>query len=404
MNTIKISPYEAGDFYRELIAAHGSPLLVLDGYTVRRQVLALQRALPEVDIYYAVKSLPHPAMVRLMANMGAGFDIASSGEIELLRNLPLSQRRAIHTHPIKRDKDIRDALRFGCTTFVVDNPDELTKFISYRHRVGLLLRVSFRSVAAVVDLSKKFGCAVEDVPGLLELAAQLGIHVKGLSFHVGSQCRDGAEQVKAIHACNTLIRQHYDTGAAPLSILDIGGGFPVAYDGGDVDIERYCAPIREALSDLPTHVSVIAEPGRHISGPAMTCVTTVIGRAIRSGMRWYYLDDGVYGSFSGQIFDHVRYPLEIFSDDMPRAAGVLAGPTCDSIDLIAEDIELPELRLGDVIVGHMMGAYTAASATEFNSLKKANILVINDDGVSEPAVPFLYDPDLVSRNMPPLNG
>lgn len=404
MNTVKMSPVEAGGGYRELIAAHGSPLLILDSQTVRGQVLNLRRALPEVDLYYAVKSLPHPAMVRLMASMGVGFDIASSGEIELLRDLSQFQRQMIHTHPIKRDQDIRDALRFGCTTFVVDNPDELTKFLPYRHRVGLLLRVSFRSAAAVVDLSKKFGCAVEDVPGLLALATQLGVYVKGLSFHVGSQCRDGAEQVKAIHACNTLIRQHHDTGAAPLSILDIGGGFPVAYDEGDVDIERYCAPIRDALSALPPHVSVIAEPGRYISGPSMTCVTTVIGRAIRSGMRWYYMDDGVYGSFSGQIFDHVRYPLEIFSDDKSYAAGVLAGPTCDSIDLIAEDIELPELRIGDVIVGHMMGAYTAASATEFNSLKKANILVINEDGVSEPAVPLLCDSDPVSRNMHPLNG
>jgi len=122
---------------------------------------------------------------------------------------------------------------------------------------------------------------------------------------------------------------------------------------------------------------VIAEPGRFISGPAMTCIATVIGKAVRSGLRWYYLDEGVYSAFSGQIFDHVRYPLEIFSDDERRSRGVLAGPTCDSIDLVAEDVLLPELQLGDLVVGHMMGAYTAATATQFNSLPKTKIVVVN---------------------------
>jgi ornithine decarboxylase len=123
---------------------------------------------------------------------------------------------------------------------------------------------------------------------------------------------------------------------------------------------------------------VIAEPGRFISGPSMTCVATVIGRALRNGLHWYYLDDGVYGSFSGQIYDHMRYPLEIYSDDQRRYTSVLAGPTCDSIDLIAEDIQLPQLNLGDLVVGRMMGAYTSASASDFNMLRRAKVVVVND--------------------------
>ena len=104
----------------------------------------------------------------------------------------------------------------------------------------------------------------------------------------------------------------------------------------------------------------------------------MIGKAVREGLHWYYLDDGVYGSFSGQIYDHMRYPLEIFSNDMRRLPSVLAGPTCDSIDIIAEDVPLPELQIGDLVAGHMMGAYTAASATDFNMLKKARFVVLND--------------------------
>lgn len=378
MNTLRCDSHAKGGFYRSLVREYGSPLLILDADTVRGQYLLLKQALPGARIYYAIKSLPHPAILRLLAGMGAGFDLASSGEIELIRDRRIPARHTIHSHPIKRDSDIRDGLRYGCTTYVVDNTDELLKFLPYKHRVGLFIRISFRSESAVVDLSKKFGCSLKEAGDLLTMAAKLGIHIKGLSFHVGSQCADARQQVEAVHACNTIIRRHHDTGAAPLSTLDIGGGFPVSYDGGNVDIDGYCAPIRKALAALPAYVNVIAEPGRFISGPSVSCVSTVIGKALRSGRYWYYLDDGVYGSFSGQIYDHVRYPLEIFSDDERRFPSVLAGPTCDSIDLISEDVQLPELHLGDLVAGHMMGAYTAASASDFNLLKKAKFVVLND--------------------------
>ncbi len=377
MNPVLKSASRQAQPYRELVKAHGSPLLVLDTATVRALFLVLQRVLPGVAFYYAVKSLPFPGILGCLADMGSGFDLASSGEVRRMQALKISPRRTIYTHPIKHDEDIRTALRFGCTTFVVDNTDELLKFRPYRRRVGLLVRLCFRSPAAVVDLSRKFGCSAAEAGKLLSLAAGLGIHVKGLCFHVGSQCRDAHRQVEAIDACHTLIRQHHATGAAPISMLDIGGGFPIAYDGAEVDLNAYCAPIRDALARLPVHVRVIAEPGRIISGPAMTSITTVIGKARREGLNWYYLDDGVYGAFSGQIYDHMRYPLEVFSDTQKKWPSVLAGPTCDSIDIIAENVDLPEMQIGDLVVGHKMGAYTAASATDFNLLKKAKIVVLD---------------------------
>jgi ornithine decarboxylase len=207
------------------------------------------------------------------------------------------------------------------------------------------------------------------------MANKMGLHIKGLCFHVGSQCDDAEMQVEAIHACNTIIRQHHDTAATPISLLDIGGGFPIAYDFGHVDIDSYCQPIRHALSQLPSYVSVIAEPGRFISAPAVHSIASVVGKAVRNGIHWYYLDEGVYGAYSGQMFDHMKYPLEIFSDSADRYSSVLAGPTCDSIDIIAEDLGLPEMRVGDLVVGHQMGAYTAASATRFNSVPETKFVV-----------------------------
>jgi ornithine decarboxylase len=324
-----------------------------------------------------LKPLPHAAVVSCLRDEGAFFDLATTGEVELVKAQGIAPERCIHTHPIKRDSDIRDALRFGVTTFVVDNPDEVRKFVRYRRRAEVLIRVSFRSPSAVVDLSKKFGCEPSAVLGMIELARRLGIRVRGLSFHVGSQATDSAKYVEAIRACTNIIAEALLAGLPALDVLDIGGGFPVAYNDAVPVIDEFCAPIREALAKLPSHVRIIAEPGRFISAPSAMAISTVMGKAKRDGRWWYYLDDGLYGSYSGQLFDHAKYPVEALRDG-ERYPSVLAGPTCDSIDVIDDNIQLPELDVGDLIVGRMMGAYTWASATDFNFFKRARVVVINE--------------------------
>ena len=378
MDRLAIQPHDAGDYYRQLIARHGAPLLLLDCDQLVKQYRQLEQALPGIELYYAIKSLPHPAAIRTLIGLGAGFDIASTGEIELLRGQRTLPRSTIHTHPIKRDTDIRDALRFGCTTFVVDNIYELEKFVPYRHRIGLLLRVSFPNPDAPVDLSRKFGCQPDEVEILIQKAAQLGLHIKGLSFHAGSQCPTPDNHVYAIDKCRELMDRALSQTGKLLSILDIGGGFPVEYVGPVMDTDAFCEPVRQALSKLPEHVRVIAEPGRFLSAPAMTAISSVTGKARRGDSTWYYLDDGVYGSYSGQLFDHATYPLMVFSDHPHRENAVLAGPTCDSIDVIAEDLQLPPMTMGDLVIGRQMGAYTSASATDFNLLARATTIVINE--------------------------
>jgi len=365
----------------QLAREHGTPVLVLDCDVLRSQFHALQDALPQVEFYYAVKAFPHASIVRTLDQCGAAFDIASTGETELLRSLYINPRKSVHTHPIKKDRDIRDAMRFGCTTFVVDNIEEVKKFRKYRNRVALLLRVSFRSADAIVDLSRKFGCSPEEVPVLLRRAEDMGIRVKGLSFHVGSQSQKPDAHVGAIRRCGALIAEWDKYSSIPMSILDIGGGFPVDYklDGtGDVDIDAYCATIRDALASVPEDVHIIAEPGRFLVGPAATAIASVVGKAERGGQLWYYLDDGVYNSYSGRIYDHARYPIRTLKQGELKSC-VLAGPTCDSIDVIEENFPLPELEIGDLVIGEVMGAYTAATATEFNSLPKSKIVVLNEN-------------------------
>jgi ornithine decarboxylase len=370
-----VAPYTR-EALEALVARHGTPLFVIDCAEVRAAYARLRAALPGVELYYALKPLPEPAVVTTLKDIGAGFDIASSGEIELVRSQGVAAARCIHTHPIKRDADIRDALRFGIRTFVADNADELGKFIRHRQRVEVLLRVAFRAPHAVVDLSRKFGCDPQQVPELVALAARLGVRISGLSFHVGSQVGSPATYVEAIRTCALLLSAPPPAGTAPLGVLDIGGGFPVGYLEPAPPIDAFAAPIRAALAQLPPHVRVLAEPGRYIAAPAAICISAVVGRAQRDGRWWYYLDDGVYGSFSGQLYDHACYPLESLKDG-PREPSVLAGPTCDSIDVVREHIELPLLEAGDLVVGRMMGAYTRACSTDFNFLRKARVIAVN---------------------------
>jgi ornithine decarboxylase len=370
------APYDAESLER-LLGRFGSPLLVIDCDVIRQQHAALAAALPGVDLHYALKPLPDIDVVRTLEALGCGFDLATSGEVELVRRAGVDPARCIHTHPIKRDRDIRDALDFGVRTFVVDNPDELGKFHAYASRVELLVRVSFRSPAAVVDLSRKFGCDPEAAPGLIAQAREAGIRVAGLSFHVGSQSRTPDTKVRAIEVCAGILRRAA-SGLSTPPVLDIGGGFPIDYLEPATPIAAFCEPIRDALQGVPEGTRIIAEPGRFICGPAGTVLTTVMGRAWRDGRWWYYLDDGLYGSFSGQLYDHARYPVAPLRDKAgPRFHSVLAGPTCDSIDVVREDVELPELAAGDVIVGRQMGAYTVASATDFNFFPRARVVVVN---------------------------
>jgi ornithine decarboxylase len=371
-----IDPFKDTEI-RRLVREFGSPLLILDCERVRMQFRKLHKALPGVDLHYALKPMPHPAVVQTVLDLGGFLDLATTGEVQLVSRLGVPPERCIHTHPIKRDADIRNALHHGVQVFVADNPDEVRKFKPYADKAELLLRVSFRSPGAVCDLSRKFGCDPEDLLDLARLAGALGIEVRGLSFHVGSQVPDAAKHVEAIDRCGELLAQARREKLGALDTLDIGGGFPIAYRQPAMDIRTFCAPIRAALGKLPRRVRVIAEPGRFIVGASAIGVASVMGRAQREGHWWYYLDDGLYGSYSGQMYDHAKYPVETLRNSAQRFPSVLAGPTCDSIDVIAENLLLPHLREGDLIVGRAMGAYTWASATEFNFFPKATVVSVN---------------------------
>ena len=363
---------------KNILSSHEvrTPVLILSRSRIRKNLDALSRALPGVGIHYAIKSNSHPAVLEEVARSGHRFDVASFREVQLALEAGGHASEMIHSHPVKMIHEIENAIRIGVTNFVIDNPDEIEKFIPYAGRVKLLIRVKVENSSAVVNLSYKFGCRPEEVLDLAGRIIDRGIEFFGLAFHVGSQCLDNGIYIKMADMAGELIRALGSRGIET-RLLDIGGGFPVLYTETVPNISGFCRPIRKALkNNIPSHIDIICEPGRFISATAVTLVASVIGKSVRSGRPWYFLDDGLYGSFSGRIYDHCRYQV-VTNRNTTWKRSVLAGPTCDSFDVIYKDIILPPLETGDILVFPAMGAYCSVSASQFNCLRKAEYIVID---------------------------
>jgi ornithine decarboxylase len=362
---------------RELMGVNNiaTPFLVLSRSAIRHNLSRLAAALPGVGVRYAVKSNSHPAILEEIKKAGHGFDVASYREFLMSAEAGAGARDVIHSHPIKPVREIRQAVDSGIELFVVDNPDEVAKFTPFSGRVKLLIRLKAEGSAAVVNLSYKFGCTIDEAYRLARTIRDKGLDFYGLTFHSGSQCLSPDVYVGTIRTASNLI-ERLDRDGFDTRMLDIGGGFPVPYTEKVTPIEKFCRPIAAALTErIDPAIEVICEPGRYISATAVTLAASVIGKSIRSGRPWYFLDDGVYGSFSGRVYDHCKYSI-LTNRNTTWKRSVLAGPTCDSFDVIYRDIILPPLEIGDILLFPAMGAYSSVSASAFNSLRKAEYVVI----------------------------
>ncbi|MCB1604182.1 MAG: type III PLP-dependent enzyme [Gammaproteobacteria bacterium] len=376
----KISTVFSGDDEKQqllgLAKTHGTPLFVIRENKLIKQYQAIKKALPNVTMHYAIKALADKNVLKSLNSQGCSFDIATNGEIELLKECDIKANKCIHTHPIKKHEDIQGALDYGCNIFVVDNMIELEKFSAYKDVAEIIIRIKFSNHSAVVDLGKKFGCEIHDLELMIEKANELGIKVVGLSFHIGSQTVFPTAHGEAVKHSIQLLKKFNQV---DWKILDIGGGFPIEYDSSVLDIYSYCEPVREALKLVPKNIRVIAEPGRYLVGPIAQHVISIVGKSKRDDKVWYYADDGLYGAFSGQLFDHAKYPLTVLNDNYDNDVhypSVVAGPTCDSIDVIDEEIMLPDLQVGDLLLAEQIGAYSVASSTEFNLCKRPKTVFI----------------------------
>lgn len=368
-----------------LAREHGTPLFIIDHAELRRNLAQFNEHLPRVQPYFAVKANANPEIIETLYKAGASFDVASIQEFMLVhenfKHLPEKERQAfiwdkiIYSHPIKANDTLRELNPYN-PLVTYDNFEEIKKVKKHAPNVGMLLRLKVPNTGAMVELSSKFGADPGEAVDLIEAAEKEGIKVEGLSFHVGSQTTNFQNYVQALNMAAEVFKEAKLRGFSNMNVLDIGGGFPAPYNS-DVQPFEHLAKILNSEFDRHFEgIELIAEPGRFLVATACTLVAEVIGKAKRDGRRCYYINDGIYHTYSGVLLDHCHYPIKAFKGGETEICAVF-GPTCDALDTISLAEELPDLELGDLVYSENMGAYTHASSTNFNGFPPANVLHLN---------------------------
>jgi ornithine decarboxylase len=364
---------------------HGTPVVVIDHDIIRKNYFEFKKHLPKVQAYYAVKANPAPEIVRTLYKTGASFDVASLPEFMLvyenIRRLPPEVQqdfiwdKIIYANPTKPKETLLALDRYK-PLVTYDNLNELKKIKRYAPHAGVVLRLRVPNTGSMVELSNKFGCDPGEAVDLVQAAFEMDLVVEGLSFHVGSQCTNFENFVQALNMAAAVMKESRSRGHE-IKILDIGGGFPAHYNKHVRPFGQLARKINAEIGRLfPQDIEILAEPGRFLAATAATSVARIIGKAVRDGKTCYYIDDSVYHTFSGIIFDHCQYPLKAFKSGKTEICAVF-GQTCDGLDTISQSEELPDLEIEDLVYAENIGAYSNASATWFNGFPPAKVVHLN---------------------------
>ena len=368
---------------QKLAKQHGTPLFVIDHDALRKAYCEFRRHLPRVQAYYAVKANPDPMIVRTLFEEGASFDVASMPEFKIvhenIKHLPAKQRqdwiwdKIIYANPTKPTDTLEELNQYKpLVTF--DNREEIYKIKKHAPNAGLALRLKVPNTGAMVELSSKFGASPGETVDLILEADRVGLTVEGISFHVGSQTTNFENYVQALNLTANIFKEAQDRGYTKMNLLDIGGGFPAPYDASVRPFRELAKVINTEIERLfPKNIQVLAEPGRVLAAVCGYAVSSVIGKAVRDGKTCYYIDDGVYHTYSGVIFDHCKYPVKAFKKG-PTSICSVFGPTCDALDVVSMAENLPDLERGDLVYSVNIGAYSHASATYFNGFPPAKVV------------------------------
>lgn len=360
-----------------LAAEYGSPLLVLSLEQVKQNYELLKKYMPRVAVHYAIKANPHPEILRVMKEMGSCFDVASDGEIRTLHDMGVEGERLIYANPVKTGVGLRACNECGVHKMTFDSASEIAKIQAACPGTTVLLRLRIDNSSAHVDLNKKFGAARENALDLMLKAKEAGLDMAGIAFHVGSQTVSAEPYLHALDIARELFEEAKAAGLE-LRIIDIGGGFPIPEPKVKFNLPEMLQQINARLDEDFPNIEIWSEPGRYICGTAVNLITSVIGVTERGGQPWYFLDEGLYGTFSGVIFDQWDFKLISFKEGEERVAATFAGPSCDSLDIMFRGRMTAPLEVGDLLLVPACGAYTSASATTFNGFSRARFVIWED--------------------------
>jgi ornithine decarboxylase len=357
-----------------------TPFLELETSVVGERLAALAAALPGAAIHYAVKANPHPDVLSAVVAAGANFDVASPTEVRACLDAGAAPDDLLFSNPVKRRDHIAEVAALGVSVFVVDSPAEVHKVVAAAPGTAVVCRLVTSGDGSDWPLSRKYGCSVRQAVEILRLAADLGLDPAGVSFHVGSQQRDPNAWRAPIAAAATVIDRLRRHGLQPW-LLDLGGGFPAQHEGEILPLAAYGQAIEDQLrrSFGDNRPRVLLEPGRAVVGDAGAIVSSVVGVVERGGTRWVYLDVGVFTGLVETLDEAIRYRIETSADGGPTGPCVLAGPTCDSADVLYQvtPVQLPlALAEGDIVRLESAGAYTSCYSTVgFNGFDALPVVV-----------------------------
>lgn len=408
-----LHPAAAAQIQRH-IAASGTTdaFFVVDTSAVARRFALWRALLPRVRPYYAVKCNPDAQLVHTLARLGAGFDCASKAEIRAVLGAGSAPEDVIYANPCKQGSHVAYARAKGVHTMTFDSADEVRKVHALHPDARLVLRLYVDDSKAICRLGTKFGAMLHDVPEILRAARDVGAHVEGVSFHVGSGCYS----VEAYESAVRRARAAFDMGADAgyqFSLLDVGGGFP-GTDHGAMTIAECAKALGKALDQhFPAHsgVRVISEPGRFFAAASHTLAVNVIGRKLAptnditgAGAAgadgqpnyMYFVNDGLYGSFNCVVYDHpTLHPIVIADEAQSRAGAPLPmfpaslwGPTCDGMDCIMKEVRMPLMDIGQWILFPNMGAYTCAAGSDFNGFEQPQKIYFDSSFEGEDSHPL----------------
>lgn len=348
---------------------HPTPFIITDLDRAGKNFQRLSRLMPNVKIHYAVKCNPHEQILRKLKIHGSSFEIASIGELDRLTKIGVPASDVIFSNPVKVPEQVRLAYDRGVRVFAIDSIEEIDKLVSFAPKAKVLIRISVSNQGSAINLAMKFGCEMKHAAEIMIHAKQQGLIPYGITFHVGSQAEDLGVWDEAF-ACTQFVLENLQKQGIKVSVINIGGGFPVYYGKEVPKIETIAARIQSNIDNLPYKVNIWCEPGRYLVADTSVIAVTIISTVKRGSASWLYLDAGRFQSFI-EMFesDSIQYP--VFSAESGVNSELekytLTGPTCDSYDTIAHDVWLPKnLSIGDKLYFGMTGAYTTVYGSSFN--------------------------------------
>ncbi|MBP6367892.1 MAG: type III PLP-dependent enzyme [Nitrosomonas sp.] len=350
------------------------PFLLVDSNIIRQKARRFKAAIPRVHPHYAVKANPDPRVLTALIEENVGFEIASIAELDLLMQLGVPAAEIFYSNPMKSRAYLEYAASKGVEWYVLDSVEELRKIVSVKPDAKMYLRIDTPNIGSDWPLAGKFGTHLGDIHEIIQEAVKLKADLAGVTFHVGSQCRNPQNWRVGIERAKKVFADMQMAGLNP-RLLNIGGGYPVRHVKPIPSIEIIADVINEAIANLPNNIRIMAEPGRYLVSDSAYFVCRVVGTATRNGKRWMYWDAGMFGGVI-EITEGLRY--EIITDRKgSNISWAVAGPTCDSVDILVHDLMLPnDVQEGDFIYIPNAGAYTTAYASNFNGFPLPDVKVI----------------------------